>query len=79
MYAVTTGEEKFVVVTVDGPKDVEGKQPFTLQWPATNIGAAMDEIGLRGQCFRAFLHEHIKEWQKKGYNVLYNKPSTMYV
>ena len=49
-----------VRITVTGPVDGLGRQPFTTDWHDLDNGR------VRGQMFRAVLVEHVKLWTDQG-------------
>lgn len=65
--------KRTVFLTVETKPDKLGRQRILAQWPANNIGKAMNETGLRGQFSFTVLKEEVQYWEQKGYTVKVKK------
>jgi hypothetical protein len=62
-------DDTVVKIQVHCRPDNEGRQTFTTEWWANNIGYSCNEEGWRGQVSRGILLEKIGYWKEKGKTV----------
>lgn len=59
-----------IQVIIESPKDNKGRQHFSSEWIADNVGPQVNETGIRSQTFFTELSGWIKEKKSEGKNVI---------
>lgn len=59
-----------IQIIIHSNKDNLGRQSFTAEWIADNIGPTLADTGIRGQCFFTDLDKWIENKKRDGRNVV---------